>query len=129
MLRLTTLGAPVTKAYKETTVWEDGNTAINHTYLLDGDRMIAYMRTGTSVPFYFKTPIRISRSGRKFELVEPNPFDLVPHVVIAQELANTREIDGSKGAKYILDLDAKSCSCPGYTYRGTCKHVKELEIV
>lgn len=119
----------MTKAYKETTVWEDGNTAINHTYLLDGDRMIAYMRTGTSVPFYFKTPIRISRSGRKFELVEPNPFDLVPHVVIAQELANTREIDGSKGAKYILDLDAKSCTCPGYTYRGTCKHVKELEIV
>ena len=46
----------MTKAYKETTVWEDGNTAINHTYLLDGDRMIAYMRTGTSVPFYFKTP-------------------------------------------------------------------------
>ena len=117
------------QAYKETTEWADGNTAINHTYLLDGDQMIAYMRTGTSVPFYFKTPIRISRSGRKFELVEPNPFDLVPHVVIAQELANTREIDGSKGAKYILDLDAKSCTCPGYTYRGTCKHVKELEIV
>ena len=117
----------MTKAYKETTVWEDGNTAINHTYLLDGDRMIAYMRTGTSVPFYFKTPIRISRSGRKFELVEPDPFDLVPHVVIAQELANCREIDGSKGAKYMVDLTAQTCTCPGYTYRGTCRHVKLLE--
>ena len=114
-------------AYREITVWEDGNTAINHTYLLNGDMMIAYIRVGTSVPFYFKNPIRISKSGRKFEPVEPNPFDLVPSVVVAQELGNTREIDGSKGAKYIVDLDAKTCTCPGYTYRGTCKHTKELE--
>jgi len=44
------------QAYKETTVWEDGNTAINHTYLLEGDLMLGYMRTGTSVPFFFKNP-------------------------------------------------------------------------
>jgi hypothetical protein len=115
------------QAYKETTVWDDGNTAINHTYLLNGDQMIAYIRVGTSVPFYFKNPIRISKSGRKFEVVEPNPFDNIPTVVVQQELGNTREIDGSKGAKYIVDLDAKTCTCPGYTYRGTCKHTKELD--
>jgi hypothetical protein len=115
------------QAYKETTVWDDGNVAINHTYLLEGDKMIAYIRVGTSVPFYFKNPIRISRSGRKFEVVDPNPFDNIPSVVVQQALGNTREIDGSKGAKYIVDLDAKTCTCPGYTYRGTCKHVKELE--
>ena len=115
------------QAYKEITVWDDGNTAINHTYLLNGDQMVAYIRIGTSIPFYFKNPIRISKSGRKFEVVEPNPFDSLPSVVVAQELGNTREIDGSKGAKYIVDLDAKTCTCPGYTYRGTCKHSKELE--
>ena len=117
------------QAYKETTEWADGNTAINHTYLLEGDQMIAYIRVGTTVPFYFKQPIRISKSGRKFELVEPSPFDSIPCVAVAQQLTNTREIDGSKGAKYIVDLDSKTCTCPGYTYRGVCKHVKELESV
>jgi hypothetical protein len=117
-------------AYKETTVWEDGNTAINHTYLLEGDKMIAYMRTGTSVPFYFKTPIRIDKRGRKFDKLEDNPFDSIFSVVQPQETsANVKEIEGSKGAKYILDVDAKTCTCPGFTYRGTCKHVKELETV
>jgi hypothetical protein len=116
------------KAYKETTAWADGSgAAINHTYLLSGDSMIAYMRVGSSVPFVFKAPIRISRSGRKFELVEPNPFDVIPTVVVQQTVsANTREIEGSSGARYILDLDSRTCTCPGYTYRGTCKHTKAL---
>jgi len=116
------------QAYKETTVWEDGSTSINHTYLLEGDKMIAYMRSQTSVPFYFKKPIMISRSKRTFELVEPNPFELaaVPQVVVAQE-SNIREIEGSKGAVYYLNTDSLTCTCPGYTYRGVCKHVKELE--
>jgi hypothetical protein len=116
------------QAYRETTVWEDGSTSINHTYLLEGDKMIAYMRSQTSVPFYFKKPIMISRSRRQFELVEPNPFDAQaqPQVVLAQE-SNIREIEGSKGAVYYVNTDDKTCTCPGYTYRGACKHVKELD--
>jgi hypothetical protein len=113
------------EAYRETTVWE-GATTINHTYLLEGDNMIAYMRSQTSVPFYFKKPIRIDKRGRKFERLDVNPFDSVPQVVIAQE-STVKEIEGSKGAKYYVDLEAKTCTCPGYTYRGTCKHTKELE--
>ena len=118
------------QAYRETTEWEDGNTNINHTYLLEGDRMIAYIRSQTSVPFYFKNPITISRSKRKFELVEPNPFEAtaIPQVVVAQE-SNIKEIAGSKGTIYYVNVDDKTCTCPGYTYRGTCKHVKELESV
>jgi len=115
------------EAYRETTVWE-GSTTINHTYLLEGDSMIAYMRSQTSVPFYFKKPIRIDKRGRKFERLDVNPFELVPQVVIAQE-STVKEIEGSKGAKYYVDLEAKTCTCPGYTYRGTCKHVKELDAV
>ena len=117
------------EAYKETTVWADGSTSINHTYLLEGDRMIAYMRSQTSVPFYFRTPIRIDRRGRKFEKLEENPFEVinVPQVVVEQKDADVVEISGSKGAKYYLNQAQKTCTCPGYTYRGTCKHVKELE--
>jgi hypothetical protein len=116
------------QAYRETTKWADGNTAVNHTYLLEGDSMIAYIRVGTSVPFYFKAPIRISKSGRKFEVVEPNPFDAIFTVVVPQLTSdNTVEIEGSKGARYILDRVLCTCTCPGFTYRGTCKHVKELD--
>jgi len=92
--------------------------------------MIAYMRVGSNVPYYFKNPIRISKSGRKFEPLELNPFDSIFSVIIPQTVeGRVREIDGSKGAKYILDIDAKTCTCPGYTYRGACRHVKELETV
>jgi hypothetical protein len=115
-------------AYRETTEWADSPSSINHTYLLEGDKMIAYMRSQTSVPFYFKTPIRIDRRGRRFELVEPNPFDLLAVPVMAQT-NEIREIEGSKGARYYVNTDAKTCTCPGYTYRGTCKHTKELETV
>ena len=90
--------------------------------------MTAYIRSQTSVPFYFKAPITISRSKRKFELVEPNPFDSLPHVVVAQE-SNIKEIEGSKGTVYYVNVDDRTCTCPGYTYRGTCKHVKDLESV
>jgi len=113
------------QAYRETTEWPDGNTNINHTYLLEGDRMTAYIRSQTSVPFYFKAPITISRSKRRFELVEPNPFDAVPPVVVPQE-SHVKEIEGSRGTVYYVNVDDGTCTCPGYTYRGTCKHVKEL---
>jgi SWIM zinc finger len=116
------------QALRETTAWTDGATNINHTYLLDGDRMVAYIRIGTTVPFYFKSPIRISRSGRRFEVVEPNPFELIPSVVVEQTTSdNVVEIEGSKGARYILDRVLCTCTCPGFTYRGTCKHVKALD--
>jgi hypothetical protein len=119
------------QAYKETTVWEDGSTSINHTYLLEGDKMIAYMRSQTSVPFYFKKPIMISRSGRKFELIDPNPFESanLAQPVVVQSNSDIEEIAGSKGAVYYLNKDLKTCTCPGYTYRGTCKHVKLLDSV
>jgi hypothetical protein len=119
------------EAYKETTVWVDSPSTINHTYLLEGDKMIAYMRSQTSIPFYFKTPIRIDKRGRKFELVEPNPFlaDNIPQIVLCKQETNVKEVEGSKGNKYIINLDEKTCTCPGFTYRGTCKHTKELETI
>lgn len=38
----------------------------------------------------------------------------------------TRIVQGSKGAEYVVTLGANSsCTCPGFTFRGDCKHVKE----
>lgn len=109
------------EAVKEITVWED-NAPINHTYLLDGDKMIAYIRFGDTEPVYFSKPIRIDKRGRKFEKLKTNPFD----VRIDSDLI---EFKGSKGDTYYVDPVAQTCTCPGFTFRGTCKHVKELETV
>lgn len=106
---------------KETTVWKDGNTA-NHTYLLDGDKMVAYIRKGTTEPFYFKSPIKgFSRSYRKFVELKgaDDPFKAQ---TIKSELI---KVEGSKGNTYFVDPEAKTCTCPGFTFRGSCKHVVE----
>lgn len=116
------------RAFMETTTWAD-NSGVNHTYLLDGDRMLAYIRHGTTEPFWFTKPITISKSGRKFELVEPNPFDTISSALGIQPTNDVDlvEIQGSKGDIYYLNKTDKTCTCPGFTFRGTCKHVKELE--
>jgi len=104
-------------ALKEVTVWKDGTTA-NHTYLLDGDNMVAYIKQGTKDPFYFKRPIKgFSRSGRKFEELKKNPFKV-------EVKSDLKEVIGSKGEKYFVDEEAKTCTCPGFSFRGKCKHVE-----
>ena len=107
-------------------MWADGNKNINHTYLLDGDRMVAYIRYGTDQPFWFKTPIRISRSGRKFERASDHLFNMSMNVLTPN---NIKQVEGSKGQTYMVNLDEGTCTCPGYTYRGACKHTKQLETV
>lgn len=125
------------EAYLETTVWADTTANINHTYYLEGDRMLAYIRYGTSEPYWFKQPITISRSGRKFQRVDAAPFEnslgglflnLVPQPVEPKlKDPEVLEVQGSQGAVYLVNIKEQTCTCPGYTYRGACKHVKELE--
>ena len=111
------------QALKETTEWPDRATP-NHTYLLDGDRLVAYIRSGTSEPKYFNSPIRgFSKTGRKFESASLDLFELPTQV------SKVKQVVGSKGDVYIINLDELTCTCPGYSYRGACKHTKELEAV
>jgi hypothetical protein len=108
------------EAVKEITKWADGTTA-NHTYLLDGDKMVAYIPFGKTIQTIFKNPIRIDKRGRKFEKLKTNPFKLKTKVE-----SNLVEVQGSKGNVYYVDPEAKTCTCSGYTFRGTCKHTKDL---
>ena len=113
------------EAVIEITVWPDAKSAVNHTYLLDGDKMVAYIRYGTTEPFWFKNPIKgFSRSGRKFEKVSDEVFNMSMNVLTP---SNIKEVVGSKGQTYIINLDENTCTCPGFTFRGDCKHVKELQ--
>jgi hypothetical protein len=105
-------------ALQETTVWE-GKAQPNHIYLIDSDRMVAFIRSGETVPFYFKKPIQISVRGRTFKPVVPSPFRMV-------KANDTIEVTGSKGQTYFVNTIEKTCTCPGYIYRGDCKHIKDL---
>ena len=103
------------EALRETT----GGQFPPHVYLLEGTKLVAYIKTGTTEPFYFKNGIKgFDKRGRKFEIVQPNPF--------AVKATERIEVQGSKGQVYYIDRDEKTCTCPGFTFRGNCRHIKEL---
>ena len=88
------------------------------------DALLNDIRYGGNEPFWFKTPIRIDKRGRKFEKVNDTIFNMSMNVLTP---SNIKEVAGSKGQIYLVDIDENTCTCPGYTFRGNCKHVKELE--
>lgn len=105
-------------AVQETTKWV-GKAQPNNIYLMDGDRIVAFQRGGNA-PYYFKKPIRISVRGRTFKPAVPSPFKVV-------KANDTIEVTGSKGQIYTVNTVEKTCTCPGYIYRGQCKHIKDLK--
>jgi hypothetical protein len=118
-------------AIKETTDWGNAK-APNHTYLLDGNNLIAYIKQGESSPFYFKNPIKgFDKRGRKFEELKTNPFKdwaklLKAHIDVEQPPAYIKKVAGSKpSVTYEVNTDENTCTCPGFTFRGSCKHVAE----
>lgn len=107
------------EALRETTKW-DSEFQPNHTYLFDGSKAVAYIKFGEKQPYYFKKPMMIDRRGRSFVKADVKMFS----VKIKSTLI---EVKGSKGNSYFIDPEAKTCTCPGFTFRGACKHVKEFE--
>jgi hypothetical protein len=104
------------EAIREVTDW----ATPNHTYLLDGTTLVAYIKQGETVPFYFSKPIKqFDKRGRKFEKVSTTLFE--SHMESA-----VIEVIGSKGAVYYVDPELHSCTCPGFTFRGKCKHIDVL---
>jgi hypothetical protein len=104
------------EAFRETTQWK-GSTVKNGVYLLEGDKCLAF-RNFKSETTYFTKPITIDKRGRTFEKLGKIPF------VVEQEVkTDLREVAGSKGAIYYVNDEEKTCTCPGFTFRGTCKHL------
>jgi hypothetical protein len=83
-------------------------------------KMVAYIKVGSTTPFYFKKPITIDKRGRKFTPVKPNPFKVI------KEKSTIIKVSGSKGNIYSIDTEDKTCTCPGFQFRATCKHIMEL---
>jgi hypothetical protein len=102
------------QAFKETT----GGLFPAHTYLLDGTTLVAYIKVNETKPFYFKNGIKgFDKRGRKFVELKSNPFKKIAET-------HTIKIAGSKGNTYEVDPEAKTCTCPGFTFRGACKHIE-----
>lgn len=106
------------KFFQETTVW-DGNYP-NHIYLLSDDKskMYAYIRAGTNEHKVFKKPIGFDPRHRTFK-------DLKMAVPSVKQKPAGREVKGSKGETYYVNDEEGTCTCSGFKYRGTCKHVAE----
>ena len=107
------------KFFYETTAW----AVPNHVYLLSTDKskMYGYIKRNTEEAITFKKPYRFDVRGRQFvEVQELGEIDL--------DLVKTEtwEFVGSKGDTYIVQkIDGRlSCSCPGYRFRGDCKHLQ-----
>jgi hypothetical protein len=86
--------------------------------------MYGYIRRGTDVAETFKKPYRFDTRGRNFVVVKELgeiDLDLVK--------VETWKFMGSKGNEYVVQKidNMLQCTCPGYTFRGNCKHVKEVE--
>ena len=64
------------EALRETTDW----VTPNHTYLLDGTTLIAYIKQGETTPFYFSKGIKhFDKRGRQFEKVSTELFESPEH--------------------------------------------------
>ena len=104
------------EAVRETT----GGLFPAHVYLLDGNNLVSYIKRGETEAYYFKKPIKgFDKRGRKFETVTPNPFKQL------KKESNEITVQGSNGKTYTIDRDQATCTCPGFTFRGQCKHLAE----
>ena len=99
---------------QEVTDW--GKYKVNNgIYHINGaGSLVAYQPNAESPLQVLKSPSKqFSKSRRKFTKIGEREEELAPGV---------KTVQGSNGKVYTID-DGK-CSCPGYTFRGKCKHVE-----
>ena len=105
------------KILREITGTVNGFTYQPHLYYVRGDKLVWFQVGDYSRGLdKYAVPKKFDRARRKFETIgeieEETPVNIV-------------EVAGSNGNKYQVDLDEKNCSCPGYKFRGTCKHIEQ----
>ena len=118
------------KYYQEVTDWGSAS-AQNHIYYLNDEKsfMVGYIKQGTKELYKFKKPIRIDVRGRKFNLMKmKGEPDSVYFGEKEEPKKDVITVQGSNGKEYSIEkVGSKyTCTCPGFTFRHTCKHVKEF---
>jgi hypothetical protein len=102
---------------KEVTDWGD-HTIANGFYHINGQtQLVAYQPPGGDLKVFNKPMKNFSKSRRKF--VKVGDY---------QEKGSLGGIavKGSNGNTYYVTNG--KCSCKGFTFRGDCKHLKEVNV-
>ena len=108
---------------KETTVWADSSNA-NHTYLLEGSKIIAYAKFGGNDIQELRTQIKIDKRYRTF--VKTKHFGLEKIIKNTPTKSNTKVFKVKSSTKeYFVELSDYNytCTCTGFNFRGKCKHI------
>lgn len=112
---------------QETTDWGK-HSVPNHVYVLNESmtHMIAYVPAGSKVLKKFSKPMSFDRRGRTFVELEGESLSDEPQV-------DSWTVPGSGGKTYTVSREAGGglnyqCTCPGFLYRGSCKHVAEFQM-
>ena len=123
------------KYLQETTDWGSHSTP-NHIYYVNDSKtkMVGYIQAGTKALFKFSKPMTIDVRGRKFVELKNKKAES-DEVYFGKPVAETKpsdaiEIQGSNGKVYLLTkgIGGKyNCTCPGFTFRHTCKHIASVK--
>ena len=97
---------------QEITDWKDQPVANGQYHLNSYGFLVAYQAPGGDLKKFKKPMKQFSKSRRKFELISEYPDSDLPNDV--------RTVKGSTGNVYTITNG--KCSCPGFTFRGKCKH-------
>jgi len=99
----------VIEILQEVTDWGDYSVANGIYHVNSAGQLVQHNDT------VFKNPIKqFSKARRQFVKIGERPEEFSKNVIV---------VKGSNGNTYTIE-DGK-CSCPGFTFRGDCKHVKE----
>ncbi len=97
---------------QEVTDWGDKNIS-NGIYHVNGAGHLVQYNDKV-----FKNPMKqFSKARRKFTKIGERAEEMAKHII---------EVQGSKGNVYYVDTIKMTCTCPGFTFRGDCKHVKQV---
>jgi hypothetical protein len=113
------------KFLQELTQWSDSTP--NHTYLVvdSKEKMLGYVRRGSTTLELFKQPLPFDVRRRKFKEVANTYGYVEPELV---NTANSWQIKSSSGNTYTIERngDRLSCSCTGFRFKSKCRHVENF---
>lgn len=121
------------KYFQEITEWDAGYPVPNHVYYMKDDKTkaVGYIPAGKKKLVMFSKPMTIESKGRKFVILPKKAEDdqvYFPKTAQVPPKSNAIEVEGSNGKKYYITKVAGrlNCTCPGFTFRHTCKHVTNM---
>ena len=107
---------------KEITDWGTAKVANGEYHLNDAGHLVGYEGPKTGYKEFSKPMKHFDKRGRKFEEVRNYPE-------ADDECVMRIPFEGSKGNTYYVtagNMEPTVCTCPGFKFRGTCKHVDDV---